>query len=199
MNLSSSSKLGWIVMTLVAMACGPDAGGGDATTEGSSSGGASSSGDVMTSSGPPMTSVGTSNGEGSTSSADVTTDTPGDTTAVADSGSATSGESSTGEPPAVTYPQCEPVDPPCPEPYERCAQVGGGGAGGGLGSWCTLGCMDASECPDPSSGTAVPACGGPPGQDPFCQLDCSRGECPDGMECVGVGPMMQIQLCVWPN
>lgn len=31
-----------------------------------------------------------------------------------------------------------------------------------------------------------------------CQLDCSMGDCPDGMDCVGVGPGGAVMLCAWP-
>lgn len=200
MNMTVKGRHGWIFAMLVAMACGPDAGGGG-STEGSSSGGASSSGGSagMTND-PTMASVGTSNNDGSTTSNADTTGTPGDTTAMgsSSSGDASTGGSSSGEPPGVSYPPCEPMDPPCPEPYDLCIAPGGGGGGVPMGNWCSLGCMDAGDCPAPTSGTAEPACGGPPGQDTVCQLDCSDGDCPDGMECVALGPMAQVQLCVWP-
>lgn len=199
MNMTVKGRHGWIFAMLVAMACGPDAGGGG-STEGSSSGGASSSGGSagMTND-PTMASVGTSNNDGSTTSNADTTGTPGDTTAMgSSSGDASTGGSSSGEPPGVSYPPCEPMDPPCPEPYDLCIAPGGGGGGVPVGNWCSLGCMDAGDCPAPTSGTAEPACGGPPGQDTVCQLDCSDGDCPDGMECVALGPMAQVQLCVWP-
>jgi hypothetical protein len=32
----------------------------------------------------------------------------------------------------------------------------------------------------------------------FCQLDCSAGPCPDGMQCVALGPMGQALRCLWP-
>ncbi|MCA9708011.1 MAG: hypothetical protein KDK70_19315 [Myxococcales bacterium] len=82
--------------------------------------------------------------------------------------------------------------PACPEPYDQCVQPGG------LGSWCTFGCQDASECPEPTDGDAVPFCGGPPNQPTVCMLDCSMGTCPAGMECVGLGPGGMAMRCVWP-
>jgi hypothetical protein len=50
----------------------------------------------------------------------------------------------------------------------------------------------------PDSGTAEVVCAGPPMQPTRCELDCAMGDCPDGMDCVGLGPMGAIQRCMWP-
>jgi hypothetical protein len=186
------------------LACGPDgetdSGGGSESSEtGASTGGGTTMGESATTM-PMMTGGAT----GDTTSADSTGVPPGDTSAEGTTGTPdTDGTEGTtgGEPTGPAYPPCAPdQDPVCPEPYEQCVELGGGPGGGGNaeGMWCTIPCEDAAECPVPDSGTAEVICGGPPMQPTRCELDCSMGECPDGMDCVGLGPMGQVMRCAWP-
>lgn len=204
MQKAWTTKLGLVLgIAALGLACGDDTGEVGSGGSGSSGTGEASTGGATTMNGMTSTPM-TSNAEGDTTSADVSTSgPPGDTTADGSSGGSsgppgTEGSSSGGMPPGAAYPPCAPdSDPPCPEPYDQCVQLGGGG-GGSQGNWCSIACMDDTECPAPDSGAAVPVCGGPPMQDTRCQLDCSMGDCPDGMSCVGVGPGGAVMLCAWP-
>jgi hypothetical protein len=94
-------------------------------------------------------------------------------------GSESTSAATTGEP-AEEYPACA-QDDECEDPYSLCwppEQFG-------TPNFCTLPCESAKECPVPTTGEAVPVCEGPPDQD-ICVLDCTDGECPDGMTCVDV-------------
>ncbi|MCA9711790.1 MAG: hypothetical protein KDK70_38495, partial [Myxococcales bacterium] len=79
-------------------------------------------------------------------------------------------ESSTGEPPAVSYPECQPkMKPPCPEPDQICwppAMPGGGGE-----NFCTIECEDVAECPEATSGEAVEAAGSEAGVEPDAEAE----------------------------
>lgn len=179
-------------MITMVLACGPNV-----DEVGSSDGSGSSSGSTTNTTMPPPTTTNTTvattnasaDGTGSTgpldtgpSSAtsggpDATTDEPGTSTG----GTASTSEgSSSGEPPSESYPGCM-EDADCPEPYTLCWPP----IDFGMPNFCTLECGDAGECPAPTSGTATPVCEGPPGTD-ICVLDCSMGDCPDGMSCVDV-------------
>jgi hypothetical protein len=198
MQKAWGAKLGLLIgISAPGLACGPDTSGvSSAGSESASTGEASSGGGTTTTNGMttmPMT----SNAEGDTTSAEVTSSPPGDTTTEGSSSGqpGSEGSSSGGEPAGPAYPPCAPdQDPPCPEPYDQCIAPGGGD----LGNWCSIACNDATECPVPDSGTAVVVCGGPPMQPTRCLLDCSMGECPDGMSCIGVGPGGNFMVCAWP-
>lgn len=113
---------------------------------------------------------------GGSSGGSETTDAETDT-----SGTDSTGDSSSsGEPPVDDYPSCM-ADDECTDPYTLCWPP----ADFGDPNFCTLECADAKECPVPSSGAAVPVCEGPPDTN-VCVLDCSEGECPDGMDCVDI-------------
>ena len=64
---------------------------------------------------------------------------------------------------------------------------------------CTATCgtaeaPDASLCPTPTSGTAVPECLSPQA---MCFLTCDAGQiCPDGMQCV-LEPEIARRVCAW--
>jgi hypothetical protein len=133
-------------------------------------------------------SSGTADG-GSTSTA-VTTD-PG--TITTDGGSSgTTDTGSSGEPPGASYAPCM-EDARCLEPFELCWPP----FAFGVPNYCTLECVDAGDCPAPTSGAAAPVCEGPPGTD-ICALDCGRGECPDGMDCIDVFGNGSFLRCRWP-
>jgi hypothetical protein len=133
---------------------------------------------------------GTTTVDATTSLATSNGTTSDDTTSGAGS---SSGDSSGGSDPTA-YPPCADADPRCPEPYEGCIEP----MDGAFGNACTLLCNDPSECPVPDSGGATIICAAPMMMSDFCQLDCSRGPCPDGMACVGLGPMGQALRCLWP-
>lgn len=197
---------GWVIgMLVVGLACGPK-GETDSGDSGSSDTGAGTMTGGTTSDSATTSPMMTSGATGDATSADSTGVPPGDTSAEGTTtgmpGTDTGESSSTGgEPTGPAYPPCAfDQDPVCPEPYEQCVEIGGGpGGGGASGTWCTIPCQDVAECPAPDSGTAEVVCGGPPMQPTRCELDCSMGECPDGMDCVGLGPMGQIMRCVWPS
>lgn len=192
--MMTKTSIGLLASALtLALACGPNAESDTGDESGSGSGSGSDSGATTT---PNPTTTSTTN---TSAMSETGTTAPGDSTSTgnattdADTSSGGNSESSSGDPPPASYPPCENADPPCPEPYDQC--FGGGGGGGG---WCTFSCMDAGECPEPSSGDAVPVCEGPMGND-VCMLDCSDGAtCPDGMDCQGFGPMGQFMRCTWP-
>jgi hypothetical protein len=168
------------------MACGPDGGGGgteDGSGSGSGTDASPTTSTTNTTNDPTSTSNGSADGTGSTTAVDTgssgpeaTTD-PGTTTTEV-TGSSDGGSS--GEPPPESYPGCM-ADEDCSDPYTLCWPP----MEFGTPNFCTVECMDAGECPVPTSGTATPACEGPPGMN-ICALDCSEGECPDGMSCVDV-------------
>jgi hypothetical protein len=112
---------------------------------------------------------GSSDGSETTNADTSATDSMGD-----------SGSSSSGEPPSADYPMCM-SDDDCSDPYTLCWPP----EKFGEPTFCTLECEAADECPVPSTGEAVPVCEGPPGTN-ICALDCTEGECPDGMECVDI-------------
>lgn len=174
---------------VLALACGPNAGGvgsGDGDSSGSGSGSGSET--ATSSMNPTVTATtnGSADGTGSTgstgvvdgSSTSVTTD-PGTTDPGTTTG-ATDGGSSSGGPPPDSYPGCM-VDEDCSDPYNLCWPP----PEFGTPNFCTLECVDAGDCPEASSGGATPVCEGPPGTD-ICVLDCSMGDCPDGMDCVDI-------------
>ncbi|MEM7154150.1 MAG: hypothetical protein AAF799_14980 [Myxococcota bacterium] len=182
------------------VACGPNVNGtGDGTGRGSSGSGSGSGSTAAepTSAGgsDPTAATGSMGGTGSTGAADDATDgtvTNGSATTTTVGSSGEPGDDSSGDPPPDgSYPSCAERD--CPEPYDVCFEPGGGD----LGDWCTFECEGNDECPDPSSGTATPLCAGPPGQD-ICLLDCSKGDCPDGMICIGLGMGGNAMRCAWP-
>ena len=70
-------------------------------------------------------------------------------------------------------------DDDCTDPYTVCWPP----MDFGTPNYCTLECESEDDCPVPDSGTATTVCEGPPGTD-ICALDCTEGECPDGMTCV---------------
>ena len=74
-------------------------------------------------------------------------------------------------------------DDECPEPYTLCWSPIDFGIP--ISSFCTSTCMGDDECPMPTSGTATPVCEELPRYG-ICLLDCSRGDCPEGMTCVDV-------------
>lgn len=171
---------------VLALACGPDTGGiGGGSAEDSGSG--SGSDTATTSMNPTVTAStnGSADGTGSTGVADGSSTSTGVTT---DPGTTTSGDtmgttdegSSSGGPPAESYPGCM-VDEDCSDPYTLCwppPEVG-------TPNFCTTECTDPGDCPEPTSGDATPVCEGPPGTD-ICVLDCSMGDCPDDMECTDI-------------
>lgn len=177
---------------MVVLACGPDLsevdGGGGGS--GSSSGSTTNTTMPATTNTTEATSNASADGTGSTgpldtgpSSAtssggpDATTDEPGTSTG----GTASTSDGSTsGEPPGESYPGCI-EDADCPDPYTLCWPP----IDFGTPNFCTLECGDAGDCPLPTSGTATTVCEGPPGTD-ICVLDCSMGDCPDGMSCVDI-------------
>ncbi len=178
-------------------ACGDDGGEGTGTDDGTGTGTT-----MMTTTNPTTTSptasssaTGTSTGmntesaDTGSSSGEPTTDT--DTSGSGSTGSTgdTEGSSSSGNvTPGDDYPPCE-ADEDCSDPYTTCWPPGF------MSNFCTLECQDAeTDCPVPTSGTAVPVCEGPPGTD-ICTLDCSEGECPDGMDCIEVFNLMR---CSYP-
>lgn len=198
-----SVRHGWLIgMLAVGLGCGPEAesdsgGSGSSETGEASTSGSSTTATTMNGTTAAMT----SSASGDTTSADTTSTPPVDTSAEGSTGPAgtESSGSSGGEPTGPAYPPCAPdMDPVCPEPYEQCVELGGGPGGGAEGSWCTNPCEDVAECPVPETGTAEVVCAGPPMQETRCELDCSMGECPDGMGCVGLGPMGQVMRCAWP-
>ena len=181
-------------MIAMALACGPDldeVGGGSGDGSGSSSGSTTNTTMPTTNTTMPTTTQSTADGTSGTgpldtgpSSAtgtggpDATTDEPATSTSGTTAG--TSEGSSSGEPPGESYPGCM-DDADCPEPYALCWPP----IDFGTPNFCTLECGNAGECPVATSGTATPVCEGPPGTD-ICVLDCSMGECPDGMTCVDI-------------
>lgn len=54
------------------------------------------------------------------------------------------------------------------------------------GNWCSVSCIDNTDCPSSPGGTAAKTCYS------FCGLDCSLGTCPDGMTCTSKSE------CAWP-
>lgn len=184
------------VFLALGMGCGPDTGGLSTSGDGSDSGSSGTEGSTSnsgTTTATTASTVATSDADGTTTSTPDTTTGPMDTTAEGSSGEPPGTDSSSsGEPPGAAYPACEAGDMPCPEPYTFCVSPGD------FGNWCSFECMDATECPEPDTGSAEVICGGPPMQPTRCELDCSNGDCPDGMDCVGLGPMGQAERCVWP-
>jgi Cleaved Adhesin Domain len=97
-------------------------------------------------------------------------------------------------------------DPPEPiPPYGDCLNLDGAcdmstcvsDMAGTLG-WCGETCADADDdasCSAAPSGTATPDCVDVSnGMDAFfCALNCSEGDCPEGMTCLGGG----LPICVW--
>ncbi len=186
---------------LLVLACGDDGGEGEETDDGTGTGTT-----MMTTTNPSTTSptgsasaTGTSTGE-DTESADtgsssdpttgeVATDTDPSGTGSTGSTGATEDGSGTGTP-GGDYPACE-MDEDCSDPYTMCWPP----ENFGMPNFCTLECEDAeTDCPVPTSGTAVPVCEGPPDTN-ICVLDCTDGECPDGMECIEVFMLMR---CSYP-
>jgi hypothetical protein len=211
-NGESNARRGAVALALVSLlACTPASQGLGTSTgaePASSSIGASTGGlesDGSASASASATSVGsvsasaTASADGTTTSDGTTslaTSHEGDGTTSTDGTTGTSrGEdSSSGGTDPIAYPPCAAAEPRCPEPYEGCIEP----MGGAVGNACTLYCGDASECPLPDSGGATVVCAAPMMMPDFCQLDCSQGECPAGMECVGLGPMGQALRCLWP-
>ena len=184
------------------VACGPNVNGTGEGTPAGSSGSGSATGSGSTAAEPtatggsdPTAATGSMGGTGTTDSADgatASTVTNGSDSATTVGSSGEPGDESSGDPPPEdSYPSCGERD--CPKPYDICFEPGDGE----LGDWCTFECEGAEDCPAPSSGTATPLCAGPPGQD-ICLLDCSEGDCPDGMDCVGLGPGGNAMRCAWP-
>lgn len=58
--------------------------------------------------------------------------------------------------------------------------------------YCTIQCFEPEDCPDGPSGTAEPFCSMVSGFS--CALECTNGDCPQGMDCVG---FMNNNFCVW--
>lgn len=85
-------------------------------------------------------------------------------------------------------------------PPEQCIDVENGicGQSGLLGGPTVCGprCMvDGDPCPMPATGTAPAVCRDAP---PFCILDCTQGECPDGMECLVIDyGVLTTPACMW--
>lgn len=190
-----------IISGLLAVGCGDDGGGGDGGT-GTSGTDTGTAGGMTTASmtTASMTTAAMTTTDGtSTGAPDETTTGNGTTMAPADS-SGTAGMDSTGDSATgtttgggeATYPECMPdADPVCPKEYDDCVQLMQGNY-----NFCTVTCEGPDDCPDPSSGTAIAICGGP-NQD-RCELDCGDdATCPDGMECIGVGPGMTFMRCAW--
>jgi len=181
-----------VIVIMGVLACGSDPDESDDDT-GESSGTDSGSNTGMTSNSTTLTTTSTASttdststsadtGPGDTSSADTTSDGTEATTDPDTSGTdtGTSDGSSSGEPPADAYPACM-ADEDCSEPYTLCWPP----KNFGTPNFCTLECTDAGECPVPTSGEATPVCEGPPDTN-ICVLDCTEGECPDGMNCVDI-------------
>lgn len=136
---------------------------------------------------------------GTTAGTTGTTTTSGTTTTGTTTGttSGTTGGTDTGVLPGGGYGDCynNPVDEVCID-GEACykfdeLQVGA----------CALqNCVDKTDCPLPSTGTAVPSCIELGGIPPFqCFLDCGGGKvCPDGMTC-SVGNKCLFKLKVPPE
>lgn len=142
---------------------------------------------------------GSGGGSGDSSSGGGDATSTGAATDGADSstGDPTSGSDSSGGGGEAAYPACQPdADPVCPKPYELCWPEGGPGGGGN--NFCTIECESPDDCPQPTSGEAVPVCEGPPGTD-VCILDCSKGACPDDMECVDVFDNGMFLRCIYPT
>jgi hypothetical protein len=184
------------------LACPADTSGVDEDTGDSSDSGSESgtnpSTDPMTMTDPTDVSAdgsSSSGGSADTGPDDTGTDTGTGTegsTTDPDSGSETAGsseDSSTGTPPGGEYPPCM-ADDECSDPYTLCWPSDDFG----MPNYCTLECESADDCPVPSSGEAVPVCEGPPDID-ICALDCTDGECPDGMTCVEI--FMDFERCVY--
>ncbi len=186
---TTSRRAAWAI-ACIALGCGPNAsgvgrGGSDdasSTTAGATTQGTTSSSVSATSANGTL-GGGTGTSTQGAGSADETTDPmPG----------TSSGSASSGEPPGpVSYPNC-PARDDCPRPYDQCFSPGQMGV-----QWCTHECDNDGECRAPSSGNAIPRCTGMNGL--RCALDCSDGaQCPDGMDCVGLGMDGQAMRCAWP-
>lgn len=185
---SFASVIVWV------LACSTETGGlGSASNGSDSSSTTDATATAMTSPMTTETSNGSVDGTGSTTMVDGSSSSGEVTTATTTEGetTGTTGGTSTGEPPSVSYPACM-NDEECPDPYELCwptPEIA-------MPNFCTIECRDERECPAPTSGTAVPVCEGPPDID-ICVLDCSEGDCPDGMECVDVFNNGQLLRCTW--
>jgi len=134
------------------------------------------------------TNGGSSGGTTSGSSGETTGQPPGTSESGTSSVSSTSGG---GEP---TYPPCmEGGSPECPPPYSECY-----GFVGPDHSVCTQDCETVDDCPQPTSGTTPVVCVGAPVSQ--CVLECDGAAiCPDGMDCLGVGPGGMFNRCAWPS
>lgn len=154
-----------------------------ASTEPTTSGATGTGTDSTTSTSTSPT-TGTTTTDSGTTTSDGTTSTTGTT----DTGTSSSGSSTTGGV-SDDYPACA-ADEDCSEPYTMCWPP----MDFGMPNFCTLPCAGPDECPVPATGTATPVCEGPPGNN-VCILDCTEGECPDGMSCVDVFGNGQFMRC----
>jgi hypothetical protein len=59
---------------------------------------------------------------------------------------------------------------------------------------CALPCDVTTPCPQPTNGAALATC-----VEDRCILDCTQGECPDGMECSTVDDLAGTRACLWPS
>jgi hypothetical protein len=183
---------------MLALGCGDDNGEGDGTDEGtgteSSTGTTPTTTTASTMTASTMTASTTATSSSTSTGPDTDTGSTGtsvtgDVTSDTDSSDTGSGSSSTGTP-VDDYPSCE-ADEDCSDPYTLCWPP----MEFGTPNYCTVECEDAeADCPVPTSGTAVPVCEGPPGTD-ICSLDCTDGDCPDGMDCIEIFMLMR---CSWP-
>lgn len=186
------------------LGCPADGGGDtDGGTDGSSSGGTSStSASASNSASETAESASESNsGTDSTSSSGgvgVSTGSADGSSSGSEGGSSTgstgAGSSSTsgGGEQGDIYDDCP--DNECLDAFE-CTTVPPDFPDAGA-NWCTQACDPKGDpCPDAASGTATPVCAFFGGS-PQCALDCSDGDCPDGMECISAGPAGNV--CMWP-
>jgi len=192
-------------LVLMAMACGPNAGGlgsADAGQLGSDSGTAGGTTD-MTTPAPTATVTATTNGNGNgtgttgtAESSSGATTVPGSTSmSESSSGDSPPGSSSTGEPPEATYPACADENPVCPEDYDECFNFP---PPYDFYNLCTVHCNNPGQCPDTTSGTAIPVCIAQVGD--LCLLNCAGGLiCPSGMACetLDFGGGFVVDRCVW--
>ena len=192
-------------------ACGSDVDEADIDTEESS--GSDSGSNTSPTSDPTMTTMTTmtsltdASADGSEST-DVDTGTPDtgsndtgssggssdgtETTDADTSGTDSTGDgSSSGGPVGDDYPTCM-GDDECSDPYTLCWPPMDFGAP----NFCTLECEDAKDCPVPTGGDAVPVCEGPPDTN-VCVLDCTEGDCPEGMACIDVFGDGNFMRCLW--
>ncbi|MBN1655574.1 MAG: hypothetical protein JXA30_17535 [Deltaproteobacteria bacterium] len=87
------------------------------------------------------------------------------------------------ETPTSVYGPC--IEDQCSE-GQQCVEVTSG-----AGSFCSISCEQTEQCPEPAEGTAVKRCST---ENNMCRINCSEGDCPEGMECVLSNTR---NTCVW--